>query len=199
MCKGIDWLSMGHSAALTANAACSGEGRAWAGERVIAHHAVDRGGEAVPQRALFSEAALAVGGEAVETGATPGFADAPIGGEVAAFGEAVERGVERAFFDGQDVVAAAFDLACDGVAVGLGAAEDREEHDVEGALEEGGLRAGLGGCWHGVLRDRVDQGEYTLTAYGLQGDGCGKVEVIEDWIAERLEVCADPGGSGGVA
>jgi hypothetical protein len=95
------------------------------------------------------------GGDLVCSYAAIGGGDAPLGFDEFCFEEALERGVEGAFFDLEEVLRALVDVLDEGVSVGRLAAEGLEDHHLEGAGEEIAGR----GFWHrhGSYRHRVNR------------------------------------------
>ena len=89
----------------------------------------------MPAPLFFFQALAALGGELVEAGAAIGFGDAPLGFEQAAFGHAVERWIERAFFDAENFFRSLLDGTADGVTVTGAATKNFEDEDFESALE----------------------------------------------------------------
>src|SRR5262245_16512803 len=72
---------------------------------------------ALPDGALVAEVRAAVAGELVIAGAPSGVRLTPFARHPAALGESVQGGVERSFFDEEQLVGGAFDPLGDAVAV----------------------------------------------------------------------------------
>ena len=97
------------------------------------------------------------GGEIVDAGTAAVLAVDPTGFEGAVFFQAMEGGVEGAFFDAEDVAGDFDDGGHDGVAVKRGAAgEDLEDEEVEGSLE--GVLFGHGGYLAGLVLRQLSTG-----------------------------------------
>ena len=89
-----------------------------------------------PARFLAHELLLPLGREAIELGLLPGLAEAPVGLEPAPLHEAVQRRVERAGLDLQEVVGLLADHLANAVAVLRAPLEGPEHEHVKGALEQ---------------------------------------------------------------
>jgi hypothetical protein len=109
-----------------------------------------------PGCGLEAELGAAFGSEGVKLRASIVFRGTPFGGDPAADLEAVEGGVEGAFFYLKDVIGRALDPACDAIAVGRAPADGLEDEEVERAAKDfdGGLHKAtpiefLGGEYNG--------------------------------------------------
>ena len=101
------------------------------------------------------ELGLAGRGQLVVLRLVIGFADAPLRLQPAAFLEAVERGIERAGFDLQQIVGLRADRLADAVAVLRAPLQGPQDQHVEGALEQ--FEAlGIGCFGHICRRSTVD-------------------------------------------
>lgn len=89
----------------------------------VLHDAGDSGNHLFKVRAFGGELLATGGGEGVVAGATVGVRPAPFGFDPALQEEALEGGVQRAFFDGEDFVGQSFDGERDAVAVERSARE----------------------------------------------------------------------------
>jgi len=72
----------------------------------------------------------------VNADAAVGGGDAPFGFDQIFFEEALESGIERAFFNLQEIVGGALDVLDEGVTMKWLALEGAENHHFEGAREE---------------------------------------------------------------
>src|SRR5262249_30051660 len=86
---------------------------------------------------------LAGAGQGVELGPPPGLVGAPPGRDPAALLDAVQRRVERALLDAEQLARVLPDALDDAVAVERPGRERLEDEEVEGALEEVGLAGHL--------------------------------------------------------
>ena len=93
-------------------------------------------GKACPALGFGIEALLALVGELVELGAAVVFGGSPAGFEQAAEFESMEGGVERAFFDLEQLLGGLVDPLGDRVAVKRAAGEGFEDEHLQGALDE---------------------------------------------------------------
>src|ERR1700759_574578 len=84
---------------------------------LILKHASDAGDELVELREFGAELFAAGGSERVKAGAAIRFGHFPFGFDPALKEEALQRGIERAFFDSEDVLRDALDGERDAVAV----------------------------------------------------------------------------------
>jgi hypothetical protein len=75
-------------------------------------------------------------GEAVVLGLASAFRELPFGTDPAGLFDAVEGGIEGAFFDAEELVADTLDAGGDAVAVHGFVLEDFEDEEIEGALED---------------------------------------------------------------
>ena len=104
------------------------------------HDAADRVHELRPAILLARQLSLASGGELVILRALIGLADTPLGLQPSVFFEAVERGVERAGFDPQQVLGLRADRLADAMAVLGPPLEGPENRACPGCL--GAVRGG---------------------------------------------------------
>ena len=86
---------------------------------MFAHDERDGAGHLAPAAGLKREAPATGGGEAVVLGLAVVLARAPVGREPAAVLQAMERGIQRALLDLEDLFRGALDDLGDGVAVSL--------------------------------------------------------------------------------
>ena len=82
----------------------------------------------------------AIGREAVEADLAVGLGDAPVGGDPALEQQLLERGIEEAFFNGEDFTGEDVDFLGYGVAVKSAGVEDAEEEHGESAGRHSGFR-----------------------------------------------------------
>jgi hypothetical protein len=86
---------------------------------------------------------FACGRQFVNTDAAIGGGHTPFGADQFIFEQALESGVEGAFFDLKQIVRGALDVLNQGIAVERLALERAENHDLEGAGEEIALFVGF--------------------------------------------------------
>jgi hypothetical protein len=99
----------------------------------------DRSGQPIPVGALLVELLTAEPGERIEAGLASSVGRGPFSCEPAALFEAMERGIERALLDLQDVAGHLLQALRDGVAVDRAEGDDFQDEDVERALEQVGF------------------------------------------------------------
>src|SRR5579862_1787302 len=107
----------------------------------------DGEGYTSPALGFVGELAAAGFGEAIVLGATIIFGLAPGGDEPAFLLHAVQSGKKRAGLDLESAAGELFDAAGDAKAVHRLKNEGFEDHHIEGALKEIGLRVGWLGHW----------------------------------------------------
>ena len=100
------------------------------------HHAADGVHQLAPPRFFANELLLAFGREAIELRALVGLAHTPLGLQPSALHEALQRGIERAGFDLEQVIRLRPDRLADAVAVLGPPLQGAENEHVEGALEQ---------------------------------------------------------------
>ena len=108
-----------------------------AGRSVGVQHPAHRLDQAAPVACLSGELLATARGELVEARAAVVVADAPGGFDVSLGLEPLERGVERAVIDEQDLVRGRLDGPRDALTVLPAEQQRAKDQDVEGALEEG--------------------------------------------------------------
>src|SRR5262249_49793208 len=92
--------------------------------------------QALPLRQFALQLGAPGTGERVEFGIAAGLAGAPLGAYPALLFEAVERRIEGALRDLQDVIADLLDALCDGPAVFRFEGDGLEDEEIEGPLDE---------------------------------------------------------------
>src|SRR5262245_26136427 len=90
--------------------------------------------EALPPRRLVSELASALRGEVVILGSAVVLGDTPLRFDPSFARHAIERGIERAFLDAEDVVGGGLDPAGDAIAVHRSPRQRFEDQQFDGAL-----------------------------------------------------------------
>ena len=100
----------------------------------------------------------ACGGEAVEPNFAIGFGDTPLGGDPAFDEHFLQRGIEQAFFDGEDFAGQEVNALGDGVAVKRVRLEDAED--------EHGERAGR----HSIFRPNQHRHNILMPWMACQGE-----------------------------
>ena len=110
--------------------------------------------------------------EAVEAHFAVGFRDAPLGGDPAFDEHFLQRGIEQAFFDGEDFAGEQVDALGDGVAM--------QRAGLEHAEDEHGERAGR----HSVFRPNRHRHHDIMPQSACQGEGAFGM-IKSGWLMQR--------------